>query len=144
MSDKTALQSGPAARQRVGAAPIGGAAGFPERWRCPVARATALFSDRWASPILFALEAAGDGGERSERLRRGLEPISRKVFTETIRALERNGFVDRDEAPTVPPQVTYRITPLGRDLLAFLRTLVAWHEQHDEAIEDARARFETA
>ena len=131
MSGKTALQSAPARRGDA-----------PERWRCPVARASALFSDRWAAPILFALDGAGERGERSERLRRGLEPVSRKVFTETIRELERNGFVERDIAPTVPPQVTYRITPLGRELLAFLLTLVAWHEEHDDAISAARARFD--
>jgi DNA-binding HxlR family transcriptional regulator len=38
--------------------------------------------------------------------------------TLTLRGLERDGLVLRTVTPTIPPQVNYELTVLGRSLLA--------------------------
>lgn len=129
MNGKTALES----------ARIDPRATSDPKWMCPTGQVLALVADRWATPILFQL---GDGPCRSEELRRRLAPVTRKVLTETLRRLERDGLVDREVEATVPPAVTYAITPLGRSLLEALGTLVDWYREHAGAVATARSRFD--
>jgi DNA-binding HxlR family transcriptional regulator len=42
--------------------------------------------------------------------------ISEKMLPETLRALDRDGFVHRDAQPVIPPHVEYSLTPLGREV----------------------------
>jgi DNA-binding HxlR family transcriptional regulator len=44
-------------------------------------------------------------------------------LTGRLRALEAAGIIYRDYEPTVPPAVTYGLTPRGRDLDAVLDAL---------------------
>lgn len=133
MNDKTALES---AR---GDALSDARAALDPRWMCPTGQVLALVADRWATPILFQL---GDGPCRSEELRRRLAPVTRKVLTETLRRLERDGLVDREVEATVPPAVTYAITPLGQSLLEALGGLVDWYREHAAEVAKARTRFD--
>ena len=43
----------------------------------------------------------------AELLKRGIEGISQRMLTVTLRSLERDGLVSRTVHPTVPPQVDY-------------------------------------
>ena len=72
-----------------------------------VARAAVV---KWAVDVLLAL---GDGTRRYHQLLADLEPISEKVLTQTLRAMERDGLVGRRVHPEVPPRVEYALTPLG-------------------------------
>jgi DNA-binding HxlR family transcriptional regulator len=128
MNGKTALES----------AHVDARAAVDPRWMCPTGQVLALVADRWATPILFQL---GDDPCRSEELRRRLAPVTRKVLTETLRRLERDGLIDREVEETVPPAVTYAITPLGRSLLDALGGLVDWYRDHAGEVADARTRF---
>ncbi|MEX0851911.1 MAG: helix-turn-helix domain-containing protein, partial [Bauldia sp.] len=65
-----------------------------------------------------------------------------KMLTATLRALERDGFVDRTVYPTVPPRVDYALTGLGRDLLRPVSDLADWAAKNTERIERARNRFD--
>lgn len=109
------------------------------RWMCPTGQVLALVADRWATPVLFQL---GEGPCRSEELRRRLAPVTRKVLTETLRRLERDGLVEREVEPSVPPAVTYAITPLGRSLLGALDGLVEWYRGHAADVAASRSRFD--
>tara|TARA_R110002095_G_scaffold1604_5_gene7903 strand:- start:737 stop:979 length:243 start_codon:yes stop_codon:yes gene_type:complete len=52
-----------------------------------------------------------EGPKRFGELRQRLGAISTKTLTERLRLLEAEGWVLRHYEPTVPPQVTYSITP---------------------------------
>jgi DNA-binding HxlR family transcriptional regulator len=54
---------------------------------------------KWAVPLIMKLE---DGPLRANALRRSLPGVSQKVLTETLRILERNGYVARLVTPSVP------------------------------------------
>src|SRR5918998_1438190 len=77
--------------------------------------ALALLSSKWSVDVLLAL---GDGSRRYHELLGELEPISEKVLTETLRAMERDGLIHRQVHAEVPPRVDYAITPLGATLAA--------------------------
>ncbi|WP_307858253.1 winged helix-turn-helix transcriptional regulator [Cellulomonas fulva] len=62
-----------------------------------------------------------------------------KALTETLRAMEHDGLVVRDDRGGNPPHVEYALTPLGRSLLGPLGALRAWAETHVPEIERARA-----
>lgn len=110
--------------------------GFDEA-RCPVRNLLDRIGDRWSMLLLAAL--AG-GPRRFSALARAVPDISKRMLTQTLRTLETDGLVHRDVQPTVPPSVTYSLTPLGRSFTAPLLGLVEWAEANFEAVRAARAR----
>src|ERR1700750_1354177 len=98
-----------------------------------------LLSSKWAVDILLAL---GDGTRRYHELLEDLEPISEKVLTQTLRAMERDGLVARRVHAEVPPRVGYALTPLGAPLAPPLKALGSWSVAHGKRVEEARERFD--
>ncbi|MER6438959.1 helix-turn-helix domain-containing protein [Streptomyces sp. NPDC001185] len=70
--------------------------------------------------------------------------ITPKVLTQTLRALERDGLVERTVYPVVPPKVEYRLTELGRGLLESITAVREWAEAHADEVLEARDRAELA
>ena len=98
-----------------------------------------LLASKWAVDVLLAL---GDGTRRYHELLSDLEPISEKVLTQTLRAMERDGLVGRRVHAEVPPRVEYALTPLGATLAAPLKALGFWSLTHGNRVEEARVRFD--
>jgi DNA-binding HxlR family transcriptional regulator len=98
-----------------------------------------LLSSKWAVDLLLAL---GDGTRRYHELLEDLEPISEKVLTQTLRAMERDGLVARRVHAEVPPRVEYALTPLGATLAPPLKALGSWSVTHGKRVEEARERFD--
>jgi DNA-binding HxlR family transcriptional regulator len=106
--------------------------------QCPTRQALDRIADKWTALIVGLL------GERTHRfgeLRRSIEGISHKVLTQTLRSLERDGLVHRETKPTNPPTVEYSLTPLGATLVAPLKSIRDWAEQHIEQVQAARAAY---
>ncbi len=106
---------------------------------CPIRNVLDRLGDKWTMLILVALAA---GPCRFGALGRSLPDISKRMLTQTLRDLERDGLATRQVFPTRPPRVEYRLSPLGRSVLQPLSALVDWAECHDQAIRQARARFD--
>jgi len=101
-----------------------------------------IFSDvanKWAFLII---EALGEGTLRFSELRNAIEGISHKMLTQNLRMLERNGLVERDVHPTVPPRVEYTLTESGQGLRATVDAMCGWTHQYLGHIEAARRRFD--
>jgi DNA-binding HxlR family transcriptional regulator len=101
--------------------------------------AIALLSSKWSVDVLLAL---GDGSRRYHELLGELQPISEKVLTQTLRAMERDGLVDRQVHAEVPPRVDYALTPLGATLAAPMKALGSWSLARGQHVEAARERFD--
>ncbi len=106
---------------------------------CPVRNVLDRVGDKWTMLTLVALAAAP---RRFSELHRVMPDISKRMLTQTLRALERDGLATRHVFPTKPPSVEYRLSPLGRSVLEPLAGLVAWAEHNYAAIRLARARFD--
>ena len=91
-------------------------------------------TSKWGVLVLIALSR---GTLRWAELRRRVEGVSEKMLSQTLRTLERDGFVRRDAAATIPPRVDYSLTPRGKELTALLVPLVQWVAGHaDEVLQD--------
>src|SRR5918999_2993975 len=92
-----------------------------------ISDAIGLLSSKWAVDVLLAL---GDGTRRYHELLADLQPISEKVLTQTLRAMERDGLVGRKVHAEVPPRVEYALTPLGATLAPPMKSLAGWTLAH--------------
>ena len=98
-----------------------------------------LLSDKWRIAILHVLTP---GPLRTGELQRAIEEVSPKVLTQTLRAMERDGLIDRRVFPVVPPRVEYELTDMGRSVLKPLRDLCHWAKAHVSQRDIARRRFD--
>jgi len=88
-----------------------------------------LIGTKWKPLILFHLL---DGGLRSGILQRKIEGISNKMFTQTVRELEKDGLITRTIFPVVPPKVEYKLSKRGQSLESILRSLDKWGLEDSE------------
>ena len=106
---------------------------------CPVRQVLDRVTAKW--PVLVLLEL-GDGEKRFNALFRALPDVSKRMLTQALRDLERDGLVGRTVHDTKPPSVSYALTPLGRDFLARVLPLIDWAEGRMTDIAAARATFD--
>ena len=95
----------------------------PYRQDCPSRRLLDRIGDRWTVLIVGALDP---GPQRFGALAARVGGISQKMLAQTLRSLERDGFVTRTVYPEIPPRVEYELTALGRSLQTPLRALEEW------------------
>ncbi len=107
--------------------------------RCPTRAVLDRIADKWTVLILGRLEA---GPQRFSALQRGLDGISQKMLTQTLRALERDGLVTRTVFPEVPPHVEYALTALGCTLSEPIAVLRTWAESHITKVTAAQHNYD--
>jgi DNA-binding HxlR family transcriptional regulator len=98
-----------------------------------------LAANKWALLILPALR---EGPVRNNELLRRVAGISQKMLTQTLRELERNGLVVRNDRHSVPPHVEYALTEVGRSLAEAFAAIGGWAEAHHRDLADARDAFD--
>jgi DNA-binding HxlR family transcriptional regulator len=109
-----------------------------ERGACAASEVLRRVGEKW-SVLVLALLSRQDYG--FNELDRAVQEMSRRILTRTLRTLERDGLVRRAQLPT---RVEYSLTDLGRSLLPLVVALGQWAVEHDDVMQDARARFDTA
>ncbi|MBC7164765.1 MAG: helix-turn-helix transcriptional regulator [Roseovarius sp.] len=77
-----------------------------------------LLMGPWTTNIIWVL--SDQGPQRFGALKRAVPGISTRMLTERLRMLQRAGVVWREQAETIPPAVTYGLTPRGNDLRSVL------------------------
>jgi DNA-binding HxlR family transcriptional regulator len=100
-----------------------------------------LIGDKWTVMIVMTLT---ERPRRFNDIKRTIGGISQQMLARTLRALERDGMVARTVHPTVPPQVEYALTDLGRSLADPIRELGYWAGAHIAEIEGNRSAFDEA
>jgi len=108
---------------------------------CPVRDMMQQIGGKWSTLLL---EVLADRPYRFGELRRMIPDISQRMLTQTLRDLQRDGYIEREVFPTKPPSVEYRITDLGRSLYATMAPLLNWAEANHDAVRAARLRFDAA
>ncbi len=95
--------------------------------------------DKWTGKIIRCLEA---GPRRFSELRVPLRGITAKVLTETLRAMERDGLLERTVYAEVPQRVEYELTTLGRSLRGPMAACCEWSAEHLSEVVDANDAYE--
>ena len=90
---------------------------------CPLNYTMNLIGTKWKPLILFHLL---EGALRSGILQKKIHGISNKMFTQTVRDLEKDGLIYRKVYPVVPPKVEYKLSDKGKSLEKILRSLDKW------------------
>jgi DNA-binding HxlR family transcriptional regulator len=105
-----------------------------------IADMLARIGDKWSLLIVSTL---GEGPLRFNELRRQIADISQKMLSSTLKVLERDGLVGRTVMPSVPPQVEYALTDLGRELLEPVSALAKWTAANTPRIMAARSKYDS-
>ncbi len=113
-----------------------------EQWRedCAPRRVLELFSTKWTSMILHTLHARHGGTARSGALHRSLPGISKKMLIQTLRELEESGLIERHTLDSVPPAVSYALSPLGQLMVEPIELIYDWARQNSGALDQLRPR----
>ncbi|MFE4858091.1 winged helix-turn-helix transcriptional regulator [Streptomyces sp. NPDC056670] len=111
---------------------------------CPHRLVLEHVTSRWG---VLVLDALLDRSYRFSELRREIgkvSTVSEKMLAQTLQTLERDGFVDRDAKPVIPPRVDYSVTPLGREAAEQVRALARWTDVRMDDVQRARAAYDAA
>lgn len=108
---------------------------------CPVRDVLDRVAQKWTLLLLISLTT---GPKRFSALQRQVGDISKRMLTQSLRELERDGLILRTVYPTKPPSVEYALTALGRSSLEPIAVLTDWAESNHDRIRAARAAFDAA
>jgi DNA-binding HxlR family transcriptional regulator len=102
---------------------------------CPAERTLKLLEGRWK---IFILHHLFQEQLRYGELRRAVQetagPVSQKMLTQELRALEQDQLVVRIVMPGKTPQVLYKLTDSGRRLRPVLESMIDWGYEYELAI----------
>lgn len=91
-----------------------------ELQECPVATTVQLIGSKWKLLILRNLLVRP---WRFNELRKGLDGISQKVLTDSLRSMEEDGIITRTVFPEVPPRVEYALSDLGESMRPIIKAM---------------------
>jgi DNA-binding HxlR family transcriptional regulator len=103
----------------------------------------ARLGDKWTILVMSLLAIAPDNRLRFSEIRIGVNGISQRMLTLTLRNLERDGLLVRHYFPEVPPRVEYEVSEMGKTMLPALEGFTGWIKSNWPAIEQARQVFDS-
>lgn len=98
-------------------------ASFNNDVACPIVATLQYIGGRWKTIILYYLSS---GTRRFGEIAVRIPPISRKVLTQQLKELERDGLITRKELDATLPHVEYSLTELGKSLSAVFNEMSNW------------------
>jgi len=106
---------------------------------CPSRAVLSRIGQKWTVLTMVALQHAP---MRFGEIRRRLEGVSQKMLTQTLRAMERDGLIERHVYDELPLRVEYALSPLAKTLLPLVVALKAWAEDALAEIEANNRAFD--
>jgi DNA-binding HxlR family transcriptional regulator len=106
---------------------------------CPSRLILEHVTSRWGVLVLAALL---ERSYRFSELRRQVGGVSEKMLAQTLQTLERDGFVERDAKPVIPPRVDYSLTPMGREAAEHVSAVTRWVEAKVADVLQAREAYD--
>lgn len=91
---------------------------------CPLGSALRVVGGKWKIPILCALHQ--DGVTRYNELKRKIKGITNTMLASSLKELEEDGLIHREQYLEVPVRVEYSLTELCLDLMPILKQLAGW------------------
>ena len=104
---------------------------------CPSRAILEHLTTKWSVLVLRCLS---DGIHRFSELRQRIDGVSEKMLAQTLKVLEKDGFLIRTVYPVVPPKVEYQLTILGSQAAEKLNYLIGWIERNLPEIMENKQR----
>ena len=101
---------------------------------CPVATTVQLIGSKWKLLILRNLLVRP---WRFNELRKGLDGISQKVLTDSLRSMEEDGIITRTFYPEVPPRVEYALSELGESMRPIIKAMETWGLGYQQRVRES-------
>lgn len=95
--------------------------------RLSLSKILLTLTSRWSVLILVALR---DQRLRFNELKKIIDGISEKMLAQTLKTLEHDGFIVRQDYAEIPPRVDYQLTDFGREASERLFDLTTWLENN--------------
>lgn len=102
----------------------------------------ARLGDKWTILVMSHLAVASSHRLRFSEMKAGIEGITQRMLTVTLRNLERDGLLTRHYFPEVPPRVEYELTEMGASMLPALEGFTSWIRDNWPRIAACRRRFD--
>ena len=87
-----------------------------------------LIQGKYKMFILYTL--MDFGVVRFNEMKRYIRGISFKTLSATLKELEADGLVHREEYPQIPPKVEYSLTERGKSLIPILDGMCEWGDKN--------------
>ena len=98
-----------------------------EGWHCPAERTLDFLAGKWRPMIIFWLL---EGPLRFNELQRRLGAVTHRTLSKTLKEMEAEGLVARNDYGEMPPRVDYALTVRGHSLKPVLQAMEAWAQVH--------------
>ncbi len=105
--------------------------------QCHMTRAMALLGTKWKPIIIYGI---AEKTIRFGQLAAHMPLISRKVLTEQLKELEKDGILIRESFSEIPPRVEYHLTEKGLALLPILEDMCKWNQKYGGEIVCTKKR----
>ena len=105
---------------------------------CPSREILEHLTTKWSVLVLRCLS---DGVHRFSELKQRIEGVSEKMLAQTLKVLEKDGFLIRTVYPVVPPKVEYQLTILGAQAAEKMTLLTGWIERNLPEILENKQRI---
>jgi DNA-binding HxlR family transcriptional regulator len=102
-------------------------ASFNDDVQCPITATLGYIGGRWKTVILYFLSS---GKKRFGQIAVRLPTISRKVLTQQLKELEKDGLIIRKQYKGEHPRVEYSLTILGKSLSSVFREMAIWGKEN--------------
>ena len=87
-----------------------------------------LINGKYKMTILYTLMCFGV--VRFNEMNKYIVGISYKTLSSTLKELEADRLIHREEYPQIPPKVEYSLTERGRSLIPILDQMCDWGERN--------------
>jgi DNA-binding HxlR family transcriptional regulator len=113
----------------------------PKLQPCDSHEVAKMLGDKWTMLVLALLVTEQENRLRFSEIKNGVEGISQRMLTATLRNLERDGLVTRHVFPEVPPRVEYQLTATGASLVSSMQDIMSWTQENWPDIQKSRKDY---
>ena len=92
-----------------------------------------LINGKYKMTILYTLMEFGV--VRFNEMKKYIGEISYKTLSSTLKELEADQLVHREEYPQIPPKVEYSVTEFGKTLVPIMRAMFDWGMEHSDKFD---------
>ena len=95
-----------------------------ESGNCPITPLLLILQGKWKNQVLY--ELCIKEPIRFGELKKNLVGITNTMLTNSLRELEVDGLISREQFNEIPPRVEYSFTQKGRDLMPVFYAMMNW------------------